>query len=577
MRVLLLHAKRFSYEVREKAIKDAEPSDAIIPSFSCENSLVAFISVERGDAKGLEDILEAFLKDLSQVVNNLKPEYIVIYPYAHLSSNLATPKEAVHVLSEVEHKLKKQFDRTRVIRAPFGWYKAFIIECFGHPLSELSREYRPRVGSPPPMKKGTKCYLVRPDGSVESLASLKKSLEDPGIVKIAEDYCNLRSPKPKLNNSTIETLGKFNIRVLKNGNSLSLLLHGKAIVMAEILKGVGKQVLSKLKIPYEEVTTYLVNNAICVQDLKDDVGGDIFSRDLECRAFNNHMVSLKSGYLSCGNDAKAYLETRMFYCMDKTLTPFKLFSEVEATIVGLDEASLRETTYEVVGTIARIYDSMRLNYRVVFELGSVNEETEAKALMRELNALIGKTSIVAESMDTVTTRDLIVKFIMIDSVGNTSVMSIVALREMRGSNSCPHQSSNLILQTNFLGPVEPVLYFLLDSASETIRRGRVPQLPTWLAPIQARIIPVKETHVNYGKEVLTHLLSSGIRADIDDRPVGLGRRIRDAGKEWIPYIVVIGDREVSAQTVNVRIRSEGKQVSMSIEELKNRILSESMF
>lgn len=70
----------------------------------------------------------------------MKATTIVLYPYAHLSSNLGNPQEAQKALQEAEKLLKKSFKK--VVRAPFGYYKTFEIKVKGHPLSELSREFK---------------------------------------------------------------------------------------------------------------------------------------------------------------------------------------------------------------------------------------------------------------------------------------------------------------------------------------------------------------------------------------------------------------------------------------------------
>ena len=100
-------------------------------------------------------------------------------------------------------------------------------------------------------------------------------------------------------------------------------------------------------------------------------------------------------------------------------------------------------------------------------------------------------------------------------------------------------------------------------------------LPLWLSPTQVRIIPVAERHLEYIEEILPVL--SGIRTDVDDREETVSKKIRDAGREWIPYVAVVGDKEVEKNTLSVTIREEsskgGKQKpeEMDVYALKNRI------
>jgi threonyl-tRNA synthetase len=83
-------------------------------------------------------------------------------------------------------------------------------------------------------------------------------------------------------------------------------------------------------------------------------------------------------------------------------------------------------------------------------------------------------------------------------------------------------------------------------------------LPTWLAPVQALVIPIADRHAAYGREVLGALLQAGVRAEIDERGESMGKRIRDAQLQKVPYILVVGDREVEQGAVGVRERGEDK-------------------
>ncbi len=135
MIILLIHSKEFSFETREPAIKS--PEEPKLSSFKGENVLVVFTSVEAGDD---EKVLERAVKEVNDVKEKVKAESVVIYPYAHLSDNLAKPSDAVRILDQFTQRLSDL--GIEVVRAPFGWYKSFTISCYGHPLSELSRRIR---------------------------------------------------------------------------------------------------------------------------------------------------------------------------------------------------------------------------------------------------------------------------------------------------------------------------------------------------------------------------------------------------------------------------------------------------
>ena len=100
--------------------------------------------------------------------------------------------------------------------------------------------------------------------------------------------------------------------------------------------------------------------------------------------------------------------------------------------------------------------------------------------------------------------------------------------------------------------------------------------PLWLSPVQVKILPVSEKHLEYGQSVLAKLKEAGIRAEIDENNESLGKKIRNAKTEKIPYLFVVGDKEIEAKTVSAESRDgnkEVKPVSEIIEVLKQKISS----
>lgn len=98
--------------------------------------------------------------------------------------------------------------------------------------------------------------------------------------------------------------------------------------------------------------------------------------------------------------------------------------------------------------------------------------------------------------------------------------------------------------------------------------------PLWLAPIQARVLPVGEKFLDYGTKVVGELQKAGIRAEISPVDETLGKRIRQAEKDKIPYVLVVGDKEQTALTVAVRHYRRGQEGTPKIEELTDQMSSE---
>lgn len=98
--------------------------------------------------------------------------------------------------------------------------------------------------------------------------------------------------------------------------------------------------------------------------------------------------------------------------------------------------------------------------------------------------------------------------------------------------------------------------------------------PTWLAPVQVKLLPIADRHYDYLKAVENKLEERGIRCEIDDRSEKIGFKIRSAQMEKIPYMLVAGDKDVENGTVSVRSRKEGEQGAMSVDEFADMIEKE---
>jgi threonyl-tRNA synthetase len=119
--------------------------------------------------------------------------------------------------------------------------------------------------------------------------------------------------------------------------------------------------------------------------------------------------------------------------------------------------------------------------------------------------------------------------------------------------------------------VERVIYALLEKFAKQIKDGKRPQFPLWLAPIQVRLIPLKDEYLEFTTHLADKFIEQNIRVDIDDRNDTIGKRIRDAEKEWISYVLVIGEKEVNSPKLSIRDRTTGDVREVSIEDFIKEI------
>ena len=96
-------------------------------------------------------------------------------------------------------------------------------------------------------------------------------------------------------------------------------------------------------------------------------------------------------------------------------------------------------------------------------------------------------------------------------------------------------------------------------------------LPLWLSPTQIRICSVSDDYIKHCEKLAKELEKSGVRVDIDDRAESVGKKISEAEKEWVPYVLVIGEKEAKSKQLPVRVRESGKVEDMFLDDLMKEI------
>lgn len=133
-----------------------------------------------------------------------------------------------------------------------------------------------------------------------------------------------------------------------------------------------------------------------------------------------------------------------------------------------------------------------------------------------------------------------------------------------GEDGAQHRA--FVVHRSSIGAIERIMAFLIEKYAGAF--------PLWLSPVQARVLSVSEKHADYAKEVVTALKTANIRADLDDANESLGKKIRNAKGEKIPYLLVVGDAEVEAGTVSIDSRDAGKLDAMPIADFITKAVDE---
>ena len=130
-----------------------------------------------------------------------------------------------------------------------------------------------------------------------------------------------------------------------------------------------------------------------------------------------------------------------------------------------------------------------------------------------------------------------------------------------GSDGEKHQP--VILHRTIFGSIERFMGILIEHFAG--------KFPLWLAPVQVQLIPVSDSHLAYAKEIEAALKAAGVRVNVDARDEKIGYRIREAQLQKIPYMLVIGDKEMESKRLNIRNRDTGEQETLTIDEFKYRL------
>lgn len=587
MRLLAIHAKKFSYRVLEPAIREPEPIDDSSKERVFENALVVFTSVEAGDDSS---VVKMAADEIINIAKQVKPSVIVIYPYAHLSSELAPPHEGMKIVGELAEELGKRAE-TPVYKSPFGWYKAFELECYGHPLSELSRTIKPAQTQ---VKRSVekKFYIMTPDGQLHDPASFDYS-KYPEL-KILMDKEVYGKELPGGENKVNEYCRKFGFEWEPMSDHGHMRYGPHATVMMDAVFRYSWQIARSLGIPvFRVMGTNMFNlkerpvyeHAVLFGDRLYEIALDEDRYVLRYAACHQQFAMLKDWIISYRDLPFGLFEVADSYRLEQRgelnicfrLRKFYM-PDLHILTKNLEEAveiskRVQEEILNQARKLGREYVAL---YNVTEDFLSNYKDWILEFVKRESYPVL-----IAVIPGGIYYWVLNVEYHIIDNlkrpreiatfqidVGNGKRFDIKYTDE-KGEKHHP-----VIIHTAIIGSVERYIYMMLDTAAQMELSGKTPFIPTWLSPIQVRIIPVSKEHIDYAMKIAEALLKEGIRVDVDDRDETLGKKIRDAGREWIPYIVVVGDREVATKTLNVRVRVTNDQISMSVENFVKLVLED---
>jgi threonyl-tRNA synthetase len=596
MRILQLHSNFIQYKPIQKEIAIAEQAEK--EQKRLEEIVVLFTAVEEGDneavAKKAIDEVQAFLE-------KLKVNRILIYPYAHLSSDLAKPVEAVKIVREMEAYAKEIGLET--YRAPFGWNKQFTISVKGHPLAEQSRAILPAKAEEKKEEKVSEAvkaqeklksswYILQPDGKMVPVEEFdfkgRENLQKFATYETSKVRASQQAPPHVLLMKRLEIADyepgsdPGNIRWYPKGRLIKSLLEH--FVNAKMTEYGAMEVETPIMYDFQHPSLAdYVNRFPARQYILKSENKTLFLRFAACfgqflmvhdAQFSYKQMPLKIYELARYSfrreqrgEVVGLRRQRAFtmpdchaFCTDLEQAKKEFIIRFKLCMQILEEIGLSQDDYEAAIRFTEAFYEENKDFieslAKVFGRPALTETWSERffyfILKWDLNFVDNQDKAAALSTDQI-------------DVENAKRYDITYVDE-KGEKRHP-----LIMHCSPSGGIERCVYALLEKAYKEQKSGKPPMLPLWLSPTQVRLIPMSDKHLEHCEKLADALEAQNIRVDIDDQTFTMQKRVREAEREWVPYIIVVGQKEIESTVLPVRDRKAGKIRKMKVEQLTDEI------
>ena len=606
MRILLLHADFIEYQPISKEIQTAENISSK-SSKKIDEVIVALVAVEKDDDESLIDEVGTELKNYGQMI---KCDNLLIYPYAHLSSNLASPSTAQSLLNSVEEKSKNLFKT--VNRAPFGWTKSFNIKIKGHPLAEQAKTIQ---------KKSEDASKSKSESSGESTALKSEevlkstwfvqTVEGENLVPIDEYSFEKNSSFRKLADyelSKKRTVVEMpphvklmkrlaiadyepssdggNMRYYPKGRLMKSLIETYVTKMIHEYGGIEVETPVMYDSNHPSIHSYFNRFPARQYSIQSD-NKQLFLRFAAC--FGQFLMAKDFQISYKQLPLKLYELTRYSFRREKSgelvgLRRLRAFSMPDCHAFCKDIEQAKEEFVKRFELSLRVIDGLGLSSNddvdMVIRFTSDFYE-QNKEFIKTFAAKLKKPILVEMWNERFFYFIVKWEFNFVDSLGKAAALSTDQIDVENGEryniefvDTDGEKKFPIILHNSPSGAVERVIFALLEKADKNGSTGKTPALPLWLSHTQVRIIPVASKHTEFSEKILEQFNKNTIRADIDDRELSVAKKIREAESEWIHFILVIGDKEVDGNELVVRERLTKSQYGIALDNLIKNIRQE---
>jgi len=560
MKILSLHCDYIKCPSLKKALRKIdELSEEEKKEKEVKEVLVVLTAVEKTDSD-IEKVVKELVKNIKEIVEQVKVKNIVLYPYAHLSSNLGLPEIAIDILSKTEKELKKSFN---VVKAPFGYYKEFELKVKGHPLSELSREIK--VGGVGEEKYDEK-QLLR-EISKSKLDSSKLKHNDHRIIGQQMDLYSFNETAPGM-----------------------VFWHNNGLIIKNQLIDFWKEVHKKAG--YEEISTpqILDKKLWQISGHWEKYKENIFLTDYEKRQFAVKPMNCPGGMLIYKNKPKSYkefplkvAELGIVHRQELSGVLGGLFRVIQFiqddAHVYCTEKQVEEELKNVIDLIAVFYNKFDLPFRV--EVSTRPEKRIGDDKIWDKAEKILEKVVKDKKLDYKINKGdgafygPKIDFHIKDSLGRTWQCATLQLDfamperfELEYTDKDNKKKRPVMLHRTVYGSLERFMGVLIEHYS-----GR---LPTWLAPVQVRVLNFTDRNQKYAEKIIDDLKEKvpGLRIESDFKHNTIPSKVKDAEIMRIPYVIVVGDNEEKDKTIAVRTRGDKKIQQFSVKDFSDKLRKE---
>ena len=532
-------------------------------SIESADALVLFTCIEEGDT---QEIAREAMEDAIKFMGTLKRKTIVLYPFAHLSTNLAPPKRASELLDYMFSIVPEGYESKK---AAFGWNKKLKLEMKGHPLAERLRSF------PRSEHATNESLAVRKEEEPEweqMMARIKKS-----------DFSGL----PETDHRIIgERLELFSFQEVSPG---MVYWHNKGVILREILINFIRSELSKRS--YLEVSTPALANTVLwrVSGHWDHYKDNMFVTHIGDEEFGLKPMNCPSAFLFYKTKKWSYRDLPLrvadfdqLYRNERSgvasgLFRVKILTQDDAHIFCSEE-QIEAVISEILEMVKLMYGIFGLEYKVKLSTmpdSHIGSEKQWEEATRKLSSSMEKAALKYEIKDKEGAFygpkiDIDIR----DSIGREWQCATIQLDYQMParfglvySGADGKEHTPITVHRVIYGSLERFIGIMLEHY-----RGK---LPTWLSPVQVKVLSISEQLNHHASKIYERFAAAGVRAELDVSDKTLEYKIRSAKLQEIPYVLIIGKKEEQSGLVSIRGR-DGKQKNMiSVEYVIEKILEES--